>query len=79
MSAHRCPPCCHRCPDLDDDVMPGCMGTAANQGPNTLRLMTWCTCTAALPTEGAPESQVALLTARVSELEERLARLEAQQ
>ena len=24
---HRCSPWCHRCPDLDGDIMPGCYGT----------------------------------------------------
>jgi hypothetical protein len=79
MTAHTCPPCCHICPDLDDTVMPGCMGTAALQTPTTLHVMTWCTCEAALPAEATPEAQVALLTTRVAQLEERLARLEEQQ
>ncbi|MFD6874510.1 MULTISPECIES: hypothetical protein [unclassified Streptomyces] len=69
---HTCPPTCHRCPDLDDDVMPGCLGTAANQGtPETLRLLTWCTCTAALPTEDSLTARIAHLEARVTELENR--------
>jgi hypothetical protein len=25
--AHRCPKWCHRCPDMNGDVMPGCWGT----------------------------------------------------
>ncbi|MEU3507629.1 hypothetical protein ABZ733_06835 [Streptomyces longwoodensis] len=77
MTTHTCPPCCHNCPDLNDDVMPGCMGTAALA--TDPRSTFWCTCDAALPTEGTPEAQVALLTARVRELEDKLARLEAQQ
>lgn len=70
--SHRCPPNCHRCPDLDDDVMPGCMGTAANQGsPETARLMTWCTCSAnrRLPTEDSNAARIAALEARIAELE----------
>lgn len=78
MPRHRCPPTCHRCPDLNDDVMPGCMGTAANQGsPQTARLLTWCTCKTALPTDANAAALVATLTARVDELERRLAELEA--
>lgn len=73
--SHRCPPTCHRCPDLDDDVMPGCMGTASNQGtPTTARLMTWCTCTAnrKLPAEDNAAARIAVLEARLTELEARL-------
>jgi hypothetical protein len=77
MTAHVCPPCCHRCPDMDDDVMPGCLGTAALAA--NPRSLAWCTCQAALPAEGAPAAQTALLAARVEELERRLAELEAQQ
>lgn len=71
--SHRCPPNCHRCPDLDDDVMPGCMGTAANQSPTTLRLMTWCTCSAnrSLPAEDSNAARIAALEARIAELEAR--------
>lgn len=69
---HRCPPNCHRCPDLDDDVMPGCTGTAANQGtPDTNRLLTWCTCTVDLPAEDSLAARIAHLEARVTELENR--------
>lgn len=77
MSAHVCPPCCHHCPDAEGAVIPGCMGTAAlalHDGS-----FDWCTCEVDLPTEGTAEAQVALLTARVRELEDKLARLEAQQ
>ncbi len=73
--SHRCPPTCHRCPDLDDDVMPGCMGTASNQGTRTTaRLMTWCTCTAnrSLPAEDNAAVRIAVLEARLTELEARL-------
>ncbi|MFJ9029774.1 hypothetical protein ACIRQP_14820 [Streptomyces sp. NPDC102274] len=71
---HRCPPNCHRCPDLDDDVMPACMGTASNQSPNTLQLLTWCTCSAnqSLPTEDNTNARIAALEARITELEARL-------
>ncbi|WP_406324431.1 hypothetical protein [Streptomyces niveus] len=71
--SHRCPPNCHRCPDLDDDVMPSCMGTAANQSPNTLRLLTWCTCSAnrELPAEDSTNARIAALEARIAELEAR--------
>lgn len=71
--SHRCPPNCHRCPDLDDDVMPGCMGTAANQGPHTLRLLTWCTCSANgdLPAEDSANARIAALEARIAALEAR--------
>jgi hypothetical protein len=27
MSKHKCPPWCHRCPDMGGDVMPMCWGT----------------------------------------------------
>lgn len=72
--SHRCPSNCHRCPDLDDDVMPGCMGTAANQSTGTLRLTTWCTCSAnrALPTEDSTNARIAALEARITELEAQL-------
>lgn len=76
MTAHQCPPCCHRCPDLDDDVMPACMGTAA-LALNT-KSMDWCTCEAALPADASPAALISLLTARVDELERRLAALESQ-
>ncbi|MFE4658130.1 hypothetical protein ACFRFJ_15775 [Streptomyces hydrogenans] len=72
--SHRCPPHCHRCPDLDDDVMPGCLGTASNQGtPATARLLTWCTCAAdrTLPTEDSNAARIAALEARITELESR--------
>lgn len=72
MTAHRCPPNCHRCPDLDDDVMPRCMGTAANQGsPGTARLLTRCTCAAnrSLPTEDSAMARIAALEARIEQLE----------
>ncbi|MFF2009146.1 hypothetical protein ACFVWY_08745 [Streptomyces sp. NPDC058195] len=72
--SHRCPPNCHRCPDLDDDVMPGCMGTATNQGtPATARLLTWCTCSAnrSLPAEDNANARIAALEARIAELEAR--------
>lgn len=77
MTTHTCPPCCHICPNLDDTVMPGCMGTAALA--TDPRSLFWCTCEAVLPTEGTPEAQVALITARIRELEEKLAHLEARQ
>jgi hypothetical protein len=74
--SHQCPPTCHRCPDLDDDVMPGCMGTASNQSAReeTRRLLTWCTCSAnlALPAEDSAAARIALLEARVADLEARL-------
>lgn len=72
--SHRCPPNCHRCPDLDDDVMPGCMGTASNQSKGTLRLLTWCTCSASrkLPAEDSANARIAALEARITELEARL-------
>jgi hypothetical protein len=39
---HRCPPRCHLCPDLDGDLMPMCMGSAALAiGP---RDRSYCTC-----------------------------------
>ncbi|MFE3123710.1 hypothetical protein ACFXHD_09845 [Streptomyces hydrogenans] len=72
--SHRCPPHCHRCPDLDDDVMPGCLGTASNQGtPATARLLTWCTCAAdrTLPAEDSIAARIAALEARITELESR--------
>ncbi|KAB8162943.1 hypothetical protein FH609_004245 [Streptomyces sp. 3MP-14] len=75
MTSHRCPPTCHRCPDLDGDVMPGCMGTAANQaGADTARLLTWCTCSAnlTLPQEDNLAHRVALLEARLAELADQL-------
>ncbi|MFJ3923061.1 hypothetical protein [Streptomyces sp. NPDC090022] len=71
---HRCPPHCHRCPDLNDDVMPGCLGTASNQGsPNTARLLTWCTCTAnhQLSSEDNLAARITALEARITELENR--------
>lgn len=73
--SHRCPPNCHRCPDLNDDVMPHCIGTASNQGQaETARLLTWCTCAAnrALPTEDSNAARIAALEARITELEARL-------
>lgn len=27
MSRHVCPPWCHRCPDMDGDVLPRCWGS----------------------------------------------------
>lgn len=75
MPSHRCPPTCHRCPHLNDDVMPGCMGTAAMS--TEPRSLFWCTCSAALPTDASPAALIATLTARVDELEQRLANLEA--
>lgn len=75
MSAHQCPPCCHRCPDLDDQIMPGCMGTAANLTAERGAL-TWCTCRAGLPADASPAALISLLTARVDELERRLAKVE---
>lgn len=77
MTAHVCPPCCHICPDMDDTVMPGCMGTAALALED--RSFDWCTCEAKLPTDNTPDGQIALLAARVAQLEERLAHLENQQ
>jgi hypothetical protein len=77
VTAHVCPPCCHICPDADDDVIPGCLGTAA-MGSADPRSFEWCTCEAKLPADATPEGQIALLTARVAQLEERLARLEDQ-
>jgi hypothetical protein len=74
-ATHRCPPNCHRCPDLDDDAMPYCTGTAANQGqPETNRLLTWCTCAAnhTLPAEDHQAARIAALEARLAELEARL-------
>jgi hypothetical protein len=53
------------------------MGTAANQGPHTARSLAWCTCKSALPTDANTPALVATLTARVDELERRLAELEA--
>jgi hypothetical protein len=49
------------------------MGTAANQSATTLRLMTWCTCSAnrALPTEDSNAARIAALEARIAELEAR--------
>ncbi|MGS2592074.1 hypothetical protein [Streptomyces hebeiensis] len=73
--SHRSPPHCHRCPDLDDDVMPGCMGTASNQGTDaTARLLTRCTCSAnrELPAEDSANARIAALEARLAELEARL-------
>lgn len=71
---HQCPPHCHRCPDLDDDVMPNCMGTASNQGsPHTNRLLTWCTCTAnrELSHEDNLAARIEVLEARITALENR--------
>lgn len=54
--------------------MPGCMGTAANQGsPATARLLTWCTCSAdrSLPTEDSNAARIAALETRIAELEAR--------
>ncbi|WP_406143716.1 hypothetical protein [Streptomyces anulatus] len=47
--SHRCPPTCHRCPDLDDDV--------ANRS---------------LPAEDNAAARIAVLEARLTELEARL-------
>lgn len=71
---HKCPPHCHRCPTLDDDVMPMCMGTAANQSASTTRLLTWCTCAAdhTLSSEDNAAARIAALEARIAELEQRL-------
>jgi uncharacterized protein YceH (UPF0502 family) len=55
--------------------MPGCMGTAAMS--TEPRSLFWCTCSAALPTDASPAALIATLTARVDELEQRLANLEA--
>lgn len=42
MTDHSCPEYCHRCPVLDGDVMPSCMGTAARcSDPKSLDC---CTC-----------------------------------
>lgn len=39
--SHRCSDSCHRCPDLNGDIMPGCMGTAVlSDGTD----MSYCTC-----------------------------------
>ncbi|MFJ3793824.1 hypothetical protein [Kitasatospora sp. NPDC090091] len=73
---HRCPPCCHRCPDLDDEIMPGCMGTAANLGAEHGAL-TWCTCRASLPSDANPAALIELLTTRVDDLTRRITELEA--
>ena len=60
MSKHRCPDHCHKCPDMDGQVMPGCMGTAAMaRGPYD---MSYCTC--------------ARGPSRLTKLERRVARLE---
>lgn len=75
MTAHTCPPCCHICPDMDDTVMPGCMGTAALALED--RSFAWCTCEASLPADTSPAALISLLTTRVAELEARLARLES--
>lgn len=47
MSKHRCPDRCHKCPDLDGQVMPGCMGTAALA--QTATDLSYCTCVRTLP------------------------------
>ena len=59
--AHRCPNRCHRCPLMNGDVMPGCMGTAALA--TNPRDMSHCTC--ALHSNDDMES----LRARVKKLE----------
>lgn len=65
---HRCPPRCHRCPDLHGEIMPGCMGTAVlAHGPFD---MSFCTChRSASPDNDATEKQIRDLQKRVAVLE----------
>jgi len=69
---HRCPPWCHRCPDLRGDVLPGCMGTAglARDGRDLSR----CTCP-----RNSTEIREALKAARerVTQLEDMLRQSDA--
>lgn len=55
---------------MGDDVMPGCMGTAA-LGTADPRSLAWCTCDAdtALPTEDSMAARIAKLEQRITELE----------
>lgn len=67
---HHCPTFCHPCPDLDDDVMPSCLGTSALGGADP-RSLTWCTCSAngELLAEEAAAARIAALEARIAALE----------
>lgn len=61
--SHSCSRHCHHCPDLDGEIMPGCMGTAARaNGP---RDMYACTCVRRVSRDN------------VVSLERRVAKLEA--
>lgn len=72
---HECSSVCHPCPDLEGDIMPGCMGTAAlSLDPTSFN---WCTCESDLPTEASAATEVLILRSRVAQLEARLAELEA--
>ena len=67
---HSCPPFCHLCLDVDDEVMPNCLGTAALGGADP-RSLTWCTCSAngELLAEEAAAARIAALEARIAALE----------
>lgn len=67
---HSCPTFCHLCPDVDDEVMPRCLGTAALGGADR-RSLTWCTCSAngELLSEEAAAARIAVLEARIAVLE----------
>ena len=62
MKRHRCPPWCHKCPRMDGEIMPGCMGTAA-MGYHR------CTCT--------QDKARRAVWRRVAELEAKVAALQA--
>jgi hypothetical protein len=72
MSKHKCPDYCHRCPLLGGQIMPGCMGTAANVGkPHD---MGSCTCDRSAPKKHTADGGVP--TTRERHLEKRIALLE---
>jgi hypothetical protein len=73
--AHRCPPRCHRCPDLDRrEVLPYCMGTAA-MGIADATSLAWCTCKR--PGRGGTASQPSPEQQRIDSLERQVLALKS--
>ena len=66
---HTCPERCHRCPDMNGEVMPGCMGTAALA--LSAHDMSRCNCSYKL----AEKNEVQLLKARLRKLEAKISRV----